>query len=204
MKSSVWTSAEVRHDSFMLQDYNRTESWSKIHLISSTISSSSVQQLWRDSPNSGYWISVLLSFNLCTMKSRRTSWSQTDAFIVQDWNRRTEIQYPLLGHFFTAVVLKLKKSTFQGIILVLLSFNISTYRSHGEPAGQHDAFIVQDSNQCTEIQYPLLGHFFNFSTSAWRDSLQSRDFSPTFIQYIQHTESHGEPAGSPMTSVCWI
>ena len=33
-------------------------------------------------------------------KSRRTSWSQTDAFIVQDWNRCTEIQYPLLGHIF--------------------------------------------------------------------------------------------------------
>ena len=33
-------------------------------------------------------------------KSRRTICSQTDAFIVQDWNRCTEIQYPLLGHFF--------------------------------------------------------------------------------------------------------
>ena len=33
-------------------------------------------------------------------KSRRTSWSQTDAFFVQDWNRCTENQYPLLGHFF--------------------------------------------------------------------------------------------------------
>ena len=33
-------------------------------------------------------------------KSPRTSWSQTDAFFVQDWNRCTEIQYPLLGHFF--------------------------------------------------------------------------------------------------------
>ena len=42
-----------------------------------------------------------------------------------------------------------------------------TYRSHGEPAEvKHDAFIVQDWNQCTEIQYPLLGHFFNLSTTA--------------------------------------
>ena len=32
--------------------------------------------------------------------ARRTSWSQTDAFIVQDWNRYSENQYPLLGHFF--------------------------------------------------------------------------------------------------------
>ena len=29
-----------------------------------------------------------------------------------------------------------------------------------------DAFIVQDLNRCTEIQYPLLGHFFIFSTTA--------------------------------------
>ena len=44
---------------------------------------------------------VLLSFNISNKpKSRRTSWSQTDAFIVQDWNRCTCIQYPLLGHIF--------------------------------------------------------------------------------------------------------
>ena len=29
-----------------------------------------------------------------------------------------------------------------------------------------DAFIVQDLNRSTEIQYPLLGHFFIFSTTA--------------------------------------
>ena len=29
-----------------------------------------------------------------------------------------------------------------------------------------DAFILQDMNRCTEIQYTLLGHFFNFSTTA--------------------------------------
>ena len=47
-------------------------------------------------------ILVLLSFNISNIpKSRGTSWSQTDAFFVQDWNRCTEIQYPLLGHFFT-------------------------------------------------------------------------------------------------------
>ena len=31
---------------------------------------------------------------------------------------------------------------------------------------QTDAFIVQDWNRCTEIQYPLLGHYINFSTTA--------------------------------------
>ena len=42
-----------------------------------------------------------ISFNISNIpKSWRTSWSQTDAFIVQDWNRCTETQYPLLGHFF--------------------------------------------------------------------------------------------------------
>ena len=30
----------------------------------------------------------------------------------------------------------------------------------------NDAFIVQEWNRCTEIQYPLLGHFFIFSTTA--------------------------------------
>ena len=55
---------------------------------------------------------------------------------------------------------------FQGI-LVLLSFNISNIpKSRWTSWSQHDAFIVQDSNRCTEIQYPLLGHFFNFSTTA--------------------------------------
>ena len=45
---------------------------------------------------------VLLSFNISNIpKSRRTCWSQTDAFIVQDSNRCTEILYPLLGHIFT-------------------------------------------------------------------------------------------------------
>ena len=41
-------------------------------------------------------IHSFISFNI--PKSRQTSWSQTDAFIVHEWNRCTEIQYPLLGH----------------------------------------------------------------------------------------------------------
>ena len=41
------------------------------------------------------------SFNLSNIpKSRRTSWSHSDAFIVQDLNRCTEIQYPLMRHIF--------------------------------------------------------------------------------------------------------
>ena len=109
-----------------------------------------------------------ISFNISNIpKSRRTSWSQTDAFIVQDWNQCTEIQYPLLGHFFNFSTTAVKRySTFQGI-LVLLSFNVSNIpKSRRTSWSQTDAFIVQDSNRCTEIQYPLLGHFFNFSTTS--------------------------------------
>ena len=40
----------------------------------------------------------------------------TDAFILQDLNRSTEIQYPLLGHIFTfSTIAVKKKSTFQWI-----------------------------------------------------------------------------------------
>ena len=109
-----------------------------------------------------------ISFNISNIpKSRRTSWSQTDAFIVQDWNQCTEILYPLLGHFFNFSTTAVKRySTFKGI-LVLLSFNVSNIpKSRRTSWSQTDAFIVQDSNQCTEIQCPLLGHFFNFSTTS--------------------------------------
>ena len=41
------------------------------------------------------------SFNFSNIpKSKRTSWSHTVAFIVQDLNRCTEIQYPLMRHIF--------------------------------------------------------------------------------------------------------
>ena len=113
-------------------------------------------------------ILVLLSFNIPNIpKSRRTSCSQTDAFIVQEWNRCTEIQYPILGHYFIFSTTAVKwKSTYQGI-LVLLSFNVPNIpKSRRTSCSQTDAFIVQDWNRCTEIQYPLLGHFFNFSTTA--------------------------------------
>ena len=52
-------------------------------------------------------------------------------------------------------------------IWVLLSFNTSIVtKSHRANRCYPDAFIVQDLNRCTEIQYTLLGHFFNFSTTA--------------------------------------
>ena len=83
-----------------------------------------------------------------------------DAFIVQDLNRSTEIQYPLLGYFFTF-------STSCEEIVYLLSLNASIkMKSHRANRCYPDALILQDLNWSTEIQYPLLGHFFIFSTKA--------------------------------------
>ena len=113
-------------------------------------------------------ILVLLSFNTSNiMKSHRANRCYTDAFIVLDLNRSTEIQYPLFRHIFNFSTTAVKRqSTFQGI-LVLLSFNTSNItKSHRANRCYTDAFIVLDLNRSTEIQYPLLGHIFNFSTTA--------------------------------------
>ena len=79
-------------------------------------------------------------------------------FHCADSNRCTEIQYPLFGHIFNFSTTALKRqSTFQGI-LVLLSFNITNIPMSKRPSwSQTDYIIVQDSNRCTEIQFPLLG-----------------------------------------------
>ena len=84
-----------------------------------------------------------------------------------DLNRSTEIQYTFMGHIFSFSTTAVKrKSTFQ-VILVQLSFNASNImKSHRANRCIPDAFIVQDLNRCTEFQYTLLGHFFNFSTTA--------------------------------------
>ena len=111
---------------------------------------------------------VLLSFSTSNVtKSHRANRCYTDGFIVQDLTRCTEIQYPLLGHFFNFSTTAVKRqSTFQGI-LVLLSFNASIkLKSPLANRCYPDAFIVLDLNRCTEIQYTLLGHFFCFSTTA--------------------------------------
>ena len=113
-------------------------------------------------------ILVLLSFNTSNVtKSHRANRCYTDALIVQDLNRCTEIQYPLLGHFFIFSTTAVKrKSTFQGI-LVLLSFNASNIpKSHRGNRCYSDAFIVQDLNRSIEIQFTFMGHIFSFSTTA--------------------------------------
>ena len=151
-------------DAFIVQDLNRcTEIQYPLFRHFFIFSTTDVK---RQSTFQG--ILVLLSFNTSNVtKSHRANRCYTDAFIVQDLNRCTEIQYPLLGHFFIFSTTAVKRqSTFQGI-LVLLSFNASIkLKSHRANRCYPDAVIVQDLNRCTEIQYPLLGHFFIFSTTA--------------------------------------
>ena len=113
-------------------------------------------------------ILVLFSFNTSNiMKSHRAYRCYTDAFIVLDMNRSTEIQYPLVRHFFNISSTAVKRqTTFQGI-LVLFSFNTSNImKSHRAYRCYTDAFIVLDMNRSTEIQHPLFRHIVNFSTSA--------------------------------------
>ena len=113
-------------------------------------------------------ILVLLSFNTSNItKSHWANRCYTDAFIVQNLNRSTEIRYALMGHFFNFSTSAVKRqSTFQGI-LVLLSFNTSSItKSHLANRCYTDSFIVLDLNRSTEIQYPLFRHIFNFSTTA--------------------------------------
>ena len=151
-------------DAFIVQDMNRCTAIQYSLLGHFFIFSTTAVK--RQSTFQG--ILVLFSFNTSDVtKSHQANRCYTDAFIVQDLNRCTEIQYPLLGHFFIFSTTAVKRqSTFQGI-LVLLSFNASIkLKSHRANRCYPDAFIVQDMNRCTEIQYTLLGHFFTFSTTA--------------------------------------
>ena len=130
-------------------------------------SSISVPQLWRDSLLFKGLL-VLLSFNISNIpKSRRTSWSQHDAFIVQD----SESMYWNSVSTFGAL-LQFQYHSCEEIVYFSRDFSTTFIHISNIPKSrrtswsQTDAFIVQDWNRCTEIQYPLLGHFFNFSTTA--------------------------------------
>ena len=165
--SNVTTSHRANRcytDAFNVQDMNRCTEIQ--YTLLGHVFNFSTTAVKRQSTFQG--ILVLLSFNTFNVtKSHRANRCYTDAFIVQDLNRCTEIQYPLLGHFFIYSTTAVKRqSTFQGI-LVLLSFYASIkLKSHRANRCYPDAFIVQDLNLCTEVQYPLLGHFFSFSTTA--------------------------------------
>ena len=151
-------------DAFIVQDLNRCTEIQ--YTLLGHFFNFSTTAVKRQSTFQG--ILVLLSFNASNVtKSHRANRCYTDAFIVLDLNRSTEIQYTFMGHIFSFSTTAVKRqSTFQGI-LVLLSFNASNImKSHRANRCYPDAFIVQDLNRCTEIQYTLFGHFFNFSTTA--------------------------------------
>ena len=113
-------------------------------------------------------ILVLLSFNPSNITmSHRANRCYTDAFIVLDLNRSTEIQYPLVRHFFNFSTTAVKRQSIIQWIIKQHSFNTSSItKSHRANRCYSDAFIVLDLNRCTEIQYPLVRHFFNFSSPA--------------------------------------
>ena len=151
-------------DAFIVLDLNRsTEIQYPLFMHFFNFSSTAVK---RQSTFQG--ILVPLSFNTSSItKSHRANRCYTDAFIVLDLNRSTEIQYSLFRHFFNQSTAAVKRQSTYQWILVPLSFNTSSItKSHRANRGITDAFIMLDLNRCTEIQYPLFRHFFNFSTAA--------------------------------------
>ena len=162
--NEVTSGLQVYTDAFIVLDLNRsTEIQYPLFMHFFNFSSTAVK---RQSTFQG--ILVPLSFNTSSItKSHRANRCYTDAFIVLDLNRSTEIQYSLFRHFFNqSTAAEKRQSTFQWI-LVPLSFNTSSItKSHRANRGITDAFIMLDLNRCTEIQYPLFRHFFNFSTAA--------------------------------------
>ena len=129
-------------------------------------SSVSVPQLWRDSllfKGFQYYFHSMHPLkrshfgptSVIPMLSMCKTWIDVLKFSIHFWGT-SSISVPQLW----------RESTFKGIS-VLLSFNASIkLKSHRANRCYPDAFIVQDLNRCTEIQYPLLGHFFSFSTTA--------------------------------------
>ena len=121
-----------------------------------------------------------------------TAWSQTDAF---NWNRCTEIQYPLLGHIFnfsTTLLFKGFKYYFHSIY--------PTYRSQTTEVKPMLSLCkmksmywnsVSTSGALLQFQYHSCEVTVYFKgilvvPLLWRDSLLFNiwDFSTTFIQYI--------------------
>ena len=112
-------------------------------------------------------ILVLLSFTISNIpKSRRTSWSQHDfhCAILSSMYRNSVSTFGALLQF--------QYHCCEEIVYFSRDFSTTfiQYIQHTEVTAnqwsQTDAFIVQDWNRCTESSDPLLGHFFNFSTTA--------------------------------------
>ena len=138
-------------------------------------------------------IIVPLSFNTSSItKSHRANRCYTDAFIVLDLNRSTEIQYPLFRHFFNfSTAAEKRQSTFQSILVPLLFNTSSITKSHRAYKCYTNAFIVLDLNRSNEIQYPLFRHVFNFSTAAEkRQSTFQGILVPLSFNTFSITKSH--------------
>ena len=138
-------------------------------------------------------ILVPLSFNTSSItKSHRAYKCYTNAFIVLDLNRSTEIQYPLFRHFFNfSTAAEKRQSTFQSILVPLLFNTSSITKSHRAYKCYTNALIVLDLNRSNEIQYPLFRHFFNFSTAAEkRQSTFQGILVPLSFNTFSITKSH--------------
>ena len=136
-------------------------------------------------------IIVPLSFNTSSItKSHQANRGYTDAFIVLALNRSTEIQYPLFRHFFNVSTAAMKRqSTFDWILVILSFITSNIMKSHRAYRCYSDVFNVLDLNRSTEIQYPLIRHFFNVQYLSCEEIVYySMDDRRTFIQYIQHNE----------------
>ena len=103
------------------------------------------------------------------MKSHWAYKCYTDGFIVLDLNQSTEIQYPLFRHFFNIRTTAVKRQSTIQWIIEQLSFNTSSItKSHRANRCYTASFIMRNLNRCTENQYPLFRHFFNFSSTAMK------------------------------------
>ena len=105
----------------------------------------------------------------CVPKSRRSGSYQTDPFIVQDLNRSTEIQNPLLGHFFTfstiytEVMADLQRSN--------RCFRCARHESkYWNSVSTFGALLRYQYHSCEDIVY------------------SSMDSNPELAQYVLYTE----------------
>ena len=150
-------------DAFIVQDLNRCTEFQYTllgHFFNFSTTAVKRQSTFQ-------WIFELLSFNTSNIpKSRRGNRCYSDAFIMQDLNRSTELQFTFMGHIFSFSTTAVKRqSTFQGILVLSLYASI-IMKSHRANRCYPDAFIVQDLNRSTEIQFTFMGHIFSFSTTA--------------------------------------
>ena len=129
-------------------------------------SSLSVPQLWRDSllfKGFQYYFRSMHPLNwshigptgVIPMLSLCKTWIDVLKFSIHFWGTSSFSVPPLWSDSLL----------FKGFLYYFHSMHPLNW-SHMANRCYTDAFIVQDLNRCTEIQYTLLGHFFSFSTTA--------------------------------------